>query len=291
MRYTPGQANIVDVNAALEQKADQPKMRALGEALAAVQHDKADAALVAEHMGQMADLSKQLILKANMQDVLTLLDAKPIPPKDTLKRSLRPLCFCFPVTSFLLEGQAGAEDVVKQVGDVTQSIEQRLAAKVDLPDFTRSIEQQRVVNESLSGEQCVGRWIWRSGKTKQGHGVPWNIQVANSAPETFLWERDKVTLTVIQPGLYEVTFGFFADKKPAVQLLVNGEPVLSAINSASYVMHHSSGRLTAVGAHPEGNITGLTMIDFLALPARARLAVSYNGEEGAEGFFGLRKLA
>ncbi|KAJ4452379.1 hypothetical protein PAPYR_13511 [Paratrimastix pyriformis] len=40
-------ANIVDVNAALEQKADQPKMRALGEALAAVQHDKADAALVA----------------------------------------------------------------------------------------------------------------------------------------------------------------------------------------------------------------------------------------------------
>jgi hypothetical protein len=34
-----------------------------------------------------------------------------------------------------------------------------------------------------------------------------------------------------------------------VQLLVNGEPVLSAVNSASYVIHHSAGRLTAVGAH------------------------------------------
>jgi len=98
-------------------------------------------------------------------------------------------------------------------------------------------------------------------------------------------------LTVIILRILQITFGFFANRKPTVQLLVNGEPVLSAINSASYVMHHSSGRLTAVGQHPEGNITGLTMIDFLALPAHARLAISYSGEEGAEGFMGLRKLA
>ena len=40
-----------------------------------------------------------------------------------------------------------------------------------------------------------------------------------------------------------------SSKKPTVQLLVNGEPVLSAINTASYVVHHSSGRMAAVGAH------------------------------------------
>ena len=90
-------------------------------------------------------------------------------------------------------------------------------------------------------------------------------------------------------GLYEVTFGFFCRKKPSVQLLVNDEPVLAAVNTASYVVHHSSGRLTSSGRHPAGNITGLTLIDFLSLPADARVALTYKGE-GGEGFLSLKKL-
>jgi hypothetical protein len=54
-------------------------------------------------------------------------------------------------------------------------------------------------------------------------------------------------MTVV-PGLYEITFGFFSRRKPTVQLLVNSEPVLSAVNNNSYVVHHSSGRLTT-GEH------------------------------------------
>lgn len=75
-----------------------------------------------------------------------------------------------------------------------------------------------------------------------------------------------------------------------MQLLVNGEPVLAAVNSASYVVHHSSGRLTSVGRHSAGNITGLTLIDFLALPPHAKLAITYNGEDPGEGFLSLKKL-
>lgn len=33
----------------------------------------------------------------------------------------------------------------------------------------------------------------------------------------------------VAPGLYELTMGFFNIKKPMVQLLVNGETVLSAV--------------------------------------------------------------
>jgi hypothetical protein len=97
-------------------------------------------------------------------------------------------------------------------------------------------------------------------------------------------------ILTVAPGLYEVTFGFFSAKKPTVQLLVNGEAILSAVNSASYVIHHSSGKLKAGSKHSQGNLTGLTLIDFVALPARARISISFNGEVGAEGFFGLRKL-
>ena len=57
-----------------------------------------------------------------------------------------------------------------------------------------------------------------------------------------------------------------------------------------YAVHHSSGRLSAVGPHSAGNITGLTLIDFLALPPKARVSVTYQGEEGGEGFIGLRKM-
>jgi hypothetical protein len=34
----------------------------------------------------------------------------------------------------------------------------------------------------------------------------------------------------------------------------------------------------------------LTLVDFLALPPKARIAVTYNGESGGEGFISLKKL-
>ena len=71
-----------------------------------------------------------------------------------------------------------------------------------------------------------------------------------------MWEKDKTSILTVAPGLYEVVFGFFAKKKPTVQLLVNGEPVLSAVNSASYVVHHSSGQLKNAPKHSAGNVTG-----------------------------------
>ena len=66
--------------------------------------------------------------------------------------------------------------------------------------------------------------------------------------------------------------------------------MLSAVNSSSYVIHHSSGKLKGASRHSAGNLAGLTLIDFIALPARARLSLSYSGDLGAEGFLGLRKL-
>ena len=53
---------------------------------------------------------------------------------------------------------------------------------------------------------------------------------------------------------------------------------------------HSSGRLAAVGPHPSGNVTGLTLLDFLALPPKAKISCTFQGDEGGEGFLGLRKM-
>ena len=95
----------------------------------------------------------------------------------------------------------------------------------------------------------------------------------------------------VAPGLYEINFGFFCQKQPTIQVLVNGEPILSAVNTSSYVIHHSAGKLKQTGKqHTSGNLTGLTMIDFIALPARAMISLSYSGDKKCEGFLGLRKL-
>lgn len=60
-----------------------------------------------------------------------------------------------------------------------------------------------------------------------------------------------------------------------------------------YVVHHSSGRLTNTGQNA-GMISGLTFIDFLALPAKARIAITINEhnpeEDYAEAFIGLKYL-
>ena len=193
-----------------------------------------------------------------------------------------------------------------------------LAQRPTLAELNRVIGEQSLIMESLCSEHLLGRWIWKSGRVKgEKHAVPWNVQnsarkgaeaaarvrlivsscpmmcvraAVNTNPENFVWERDRCAITTVAPGLYEVSFGFFTRKKPSVQLLVNGEPVLSAVNSASYAVHHSSGRLAAVGPHPAGNVTGLTLIDYIALPPKARISCSYQGEEGGEGFLGLRKL-
>mmetsp|Transcript_29692 Transcript_29692/g.95427 ORF Transcript_29692/g.95427 Transcript_29692/m.95427 type:complete len:501 (+) Transcript_29692:516-2018(+) len=186
----------------------------------------------------------------------------------------------------LLDVKANVEDVNAALLEINREME----AKAPLEQLRRSVREQSIINASLCTDSSVGRWIWKSGRAKAGGGVPWNVQSVNTDPDNFFWERDKVNIVTTTPGLYEVTFGFFTRKKPSVQLLINGEPVLAAVNSASYVVHHSSGRLTSVGRHPAGNVTGLTMVDFLALPPKARVALTYSGEEGGEGFLGLRKL-
>mmetsp|Transcript_27001 Transcript_27001/g.45303 ORF Transcript_27001/g.45303 Transcript_27001/m.45303 type:complete len:665 (-) Transcript_27001:189-2183(-) len=251
---TQARQEVESLQILLDTKASAGEVRALKGDLSGLRQALEEVDRKLAEGGPVDVVRREVALKANVQDVLSLLDAK-----------------------------ASIEDVNKALEGVNRELETRV--RID--------EMHQVQNElraSLVHSNMYARWIWKSGKTKgPGGGVPWNIQVVNTAPENFLWEKDKVNLVTIAPGLYEVTFGFYARRKPTVQMLVNGEPVLSAMNSTSYAVHHSSGRLTSIERHPAGNITGLTLIDFLALPPKARLAITYSGDEG-EGFFSLRKL-
>ncbi|CAD8126069.1 unnamed protein product [Paramecium sonneborni] len=180
-----------------------------------------------------------------------------------------------------LDKKANHEDVSKAFNDI-QTI---LQSKFSYEDFTRFQQNQNTLNEQLCSQNIIGRWLFKGNFLSPGSLIPWNIQAINTLTENFLWDKDKPNIIVVAPGIYEITLGFFAKKKPKIDIMVNGETIINAVNNSSYVVHHSSGKLKDT----KTSVTGLTMIDFISLPSRARINVAYQGDLG-EGFLSLRKV-
>mmetsp|Transcript_28599 Transcript_28599/g.50853 ORF Transcript_28599/g.50853 Transcript_28599/m.50853 type:complete len:756 (+) Transcript_28599:1026-3293(+) len=174
-----------------------------------------------------------------------------------------------------LEGKADTEDIRLAIREISDAMDLKSSA-TELRTF---VQDQEIINEALCGENCLGRWIWKSGTLKSTQ-VPWEQQSVNTCPDNFLWDKDNTNIIALAPGLYEVMFGFYARRRPTIQLLVNGEPVLQR-----------TGKTAKPGARPPTQtISGVTHIDFLTMPARATVGVSYSGEAAGEGFLCLRKL-
>ena len=174
--------------------------------------------------------------------------------------------------------------------NILNNIKKELGSKTPLADFSSAMDNQAIINDTLCNENNIGRWLWKSGKVKNNLSIPWEVQIINTSNNNFLWEKDKSVIGIKEGGLYEVKMGFYADKKPMIQILINGEVIISAINSNSYVIHQSpGGRMKGTGKASFGNVTGLTLVDFILLPDNAKLSISYTGETGI-GFLGLKKL-
>ena len=71
-----------------------------------------------------------------------------------------------------------------------------------------------------------------------------------------------------------------------MQVFLNGEALMTCNSSRQ----NKENSVSNTAKHSAGNVTGLTHVDFIALPARARLVLVYSGEAYGEGFISLRKL-
>lgn len=200
-------------------------------------------------MSSIEDISTSLTLKANIREILTLLKNK-------------------------------AE--VDDVNNALTEIHNELDTKNTIDSFSTAMDNQAIINDALCTENCIARWLWKSGKVKNGYAIPWEVQTVNTAPDNFIWEKEKTYILCASAGLYKVEIGFFSDKKPAIQILVNGEVVISTINNSNFVTRGKKGI--------NGNCSGVTMTDFLLLGDKSRISISYSGDEGAIGFMGLKKM-
>lgn len=108
----------------------------------------------------------------------------------------------------------------------------------------------------------------------------WDEQVANSAPEEFLWEKAKTYIMLVSGGTYEVNLGIFATKKPKGQISINGEIVLSTVNTVGYSLPRVS----------RAKVIGTTLIEFIKVQERSRLSVHIQAENPLDGFLVIKKI-
>ena len=173
---------------------------------------------------------------------------------------------------------------IEQINQLFNDINDKLSEKTNNSDFTTAIDNQAIINDTLCNENCIGRWVWRSGKIKSNYSVPWESQSVNTSPDNFIWEKDKTYIVINEEGLYELNFGFFSDKKPNIQILVNAEIIINSQNNNNNNLLLNNNNISS-----RKNITGLSVIEFIMLPKQSKLSVCYNGGIGS-GFVGLKKL-
>jgi len=206
-----------------------------------------------------------------------------------------------PITDILDSKRSKNEKISIIDDDIHSKIEEiKNEIKSNKNEFSSALNNQALINETLCNENKLGRWLWNSGKLKNNYNIIWDTQKINTAPDNFKLENDKSIILVSEGGFYEIFFGFYTNKKPNVQILVDNEVVISnstknSNNSNNQTCSNTiySGFIKAkknnFGNGNFRNITGLTIIDFIFLPNNAKLSVFYSGDSG-KGFLGLKKL-
>lgn len=155
---------------------------------------------VAFTKSSIEDMAKELIQKAQAKDLSTLFEEK-----------------------------ASRHELDKAF----QALHGDLSDKVPVAELKTHLEEQKLVNEALCSENCIGRWIWKSGEAKSSGLIPWEVQCANTCPDNFVWEKNKSSIICVAPGLYELGVGFYSKSDPNIQVQVNGEPVLTLFKDSN----------------------------------------------------------
>ena len=171
-------------------------------------------------------------------------------------------------------------------------------------EFSKALDNQALINETLCEENKLGKWSWTLGKLKNNNKIIWDIQEINTFPDNYILENEKSVLLVKQGGIYEIIFGFYGyDKKPNIQVIVNNEVVISNSNKNNKSSLYENGshvlNVTNSGFFKSNknigmnggfrNVTGITLTDYINMENNSKLSVFYNGDNG-KGFICIKKV-
>ena len=173
--------------------------------------------------------------------------------------------------------------VIENFNKMISEINKKINEKVNTKDFTSALDNQAIINDTLCSENCIGRWLWKSGTNKNNYLIPWESQSVNTSPNNFIWEKDKTFILINEEGLYELNLGFYSEKKPSIQVVVNGEIIINSQNNNTV-------NKKIIGKNGEvNNIIGLSILEFIMVKKQSKISVLFYGGKGT-GFIGLKKL-
>ena len=195
-----------------------------------------------------------------------------------------------------LKNKANIDDVNKALIDIHNDLDN----KSSIADFKHAMNNQNNINAYLAKENSVGKWLWESGNISKGYAVPWEGQVINTMPENFIWEKDDICITVKEKGIYLLSLGFFVREKPTIQVIINGESVLSQVNSNAFIVRQEkSSEFSNINfgfmkedenQNRNNCITGVTMNEFLYLENISKIIISYSGNDSVKGMMSLKQI-
>ena len=158
------------------------------------------------------------------------------------------------------------------------------------------------------------RWLWRSGKLSRGGLLPWEYEALNSSPELFVWRPKEARITTTCAGLYRIAMGIFTQNRVTIQLCVQGEPIFTlepqstpavvssddpqqlAWRSHSHCASQHESHILRRSQHPKGQITCLSIDEFLALPAPCDITIRFdpgpghNNQDARQAFLAIKKV-
>jgi hypothetical protein len=148
-------------------------------------------------------------------------------------------------------------------------------------------EEFALLKNTVTCELLIGRWLFSLERASEG-GLTLR-ETVNTAQ--LLYEQiDDSTVRVQRKGIYEVQLGVFSAGPSRVELLVNGEVLLSndsAGSSKQTVKAGPSGRRISLSS--AAIASGSSLHEFILLDAHSELSLRIKGER-CQGFLGIRNL-
>ena len=167
---------------------------------------------------------------------------------------------------------------ITEVNSILKEIHAEMDDIINMKQMTPHQLEKQSTKESVL-------WLWKSGLLVEKKMVPWEIEKHNTSQINYILCKNKYEFIVMNEGLYEISFGFYGKTKPKLELVLNDEVIIS-----SRQIKMNGEYKGFVEPHSNGNVVGLTFIDFVSLPYNAHLWFNFEDGKGFEGFLKIKSL-
>ncbi len=83
-----------------------------------------------------------------------------------------------------------------------QGLQKGIDGASSAADTSRIENDLTALRNKVSGELTGARFLWTSGHLVTEGWVPWDVQVANAAPNVIAWKKGTTAVKIRVPGLY-----------------------------------------------------------------------------------------